>query len=192
MADSLEFGGSFSAGSAERAAGAAGVSKALRSTEAMVFIDVGAKKIDANVSRNGVPIGIHTIDPDVFDDIIVDRPILALRVVSQNVRAGTPVPLGTAIDLVMAPPGDLPVGVIIGTHVGLKRRKISEAFQAFVAGKPEINRIVTHAAAGQLTGEDEAAVRAIFAANDLAVTDEPGQDVNSAVEALRVLTTFGR
>ncbi|MCA1654974.1 MAG: hypothetical protein LC635_00565 [Pseudonocardiaceae bacterium] len=74
--------------------------------------------------------------------------------------------------------------------VGAKR--IDANVVRFVAGNPQVNRIVGRAAAGPLSAEDEQAVVELFRNQDVAVTDEPGRDVTAAVEALRVLTAFGR
>lgn len=175
----------------ERATGAV-AKNVLRSSESVVFVDVGAKRIDANVIRNGVPVGVHRIDTDLLADIIVDRPVLQLRVVGQSIAPGTPVPQGTSVTLTMAPPGRLPVGVIVGTHVALREIPMTEAFERFVAGKPQVNRIVARAVSGNLAPEDEAAVRELFASERVEIVDEPGRDVTAAVEALRTLTTFGR
>jgi hypothetical protein len=163
-----------------------------RSTESVVLVDVGAKRVDANISRDGVPIGVLDIDTEVLNDVIIDRPFLSLRVVAQSVPAGTPVPLGTAVELVLASPFDLPVGIVTGTHVALRDMAIGEAFDRLVAGNPQVNRIVARAATGPLSAEDEQAIRNVFLAGDISVSEEPGQDVGAALESLRVLTAFGR
>lgn len=165
--------------------------KASSAVEKTVFIDVGAKKIDARVSRNGLPIGVFQVDHGVLDDIIVTRPTQRLRVVSQSVRAGTPVPVGTSVDLVMAPAGKFPIGIVTGTHQVLKAIEVDTGFNRFIAGKPQVNRILARAAAGPLSREDEQAVKELFAAEQVEVTDTPGHDVTAAVETLRMLNAFG-
>ena len=161
-----------------------------------VFVDVGSRTIDSQVARDGVPIGSFHIDPQVIGDIIL-RPPLEVKVVSQSVAPGTPVPVGTTVNLDMAPPGRLPVGVVSGVHSQLADLHIADAFAQIVAGKPEINTIVAHAVANQLTTADTAAVRQIFASvtdsagNQVEIDDQPGTDINAAIETLRVLKTFG-
>lgn len=157
-----------------------------------VFVDVGSRKIESQIERDGVPIGVLKVNPEVLKEHILDRPQLRVKVVSQSVEPGAPVPVGTTVDLVMAPPFELPIGVISGVHRDLKDRTIGVAFTEIVAGNPHVSRIVTHAAAGQLSVEDTDAVREIFAGIAGAeITDEPGKDINAAVETLRVLKTFG-
>jgi hypothetical protein len=180
-------------GAAAAAAPAAQFSQqAFRSNQSVVFVDVGSRKVDSNVTRNGVPIGVLTTDPDILGGIIIDRPIFRVRVVSQSIPAGTPVPVGSAVDIVMAPPSQLNVGLIAGTLTALRDQNMDQAFQTFVAGNPQVDRIVARSAGGALSNEDEAAVRQLFLNRDIAITDQPGQDVTAAVETLRVLTAFGR
>ena len=163
-----------------------------RSSESVVFVDVGAKSVDSNISRDGVPIGVLDVNQDVLNDVIIDRPPLSLRVVSQSVAPGTPVPLGTAVELVLASPFQLPVGIVTGTHTALREMSIGEAFDRVVAANPQVNRIVARAAAAPLSNEDEQEIRNIFANGGIEVTEEPGQDVGAALESLRMLTAFGR
>jgi hypothetical protein len=165
--------------------------KAGRSVERTVFIDVGAKRIDANVSRDGLPVGVFRIDKAVFDDIVVTRRPQRLRVVSQSVPPGTAVPLGASIDLVMAPAGDLPIGIVTGTHAALKELPMDAGFDRFIAGKALVPRILARAAAGPLSREDEQAVADLFAGEQVPLTDQPGRDVTAAVETLRALNAFG-
>lgn len=156
-----------------------------------VYVDVGSRKIDSQIERDGVPIGVLAVNNDVLNEAILTRPILQVKVVSQSVPAGTPVPVGTSVDLVMAFPGTLPVGVIDGVHTHFRELAISDAYTTLVAGNPVVNRIVTHAAAGQLSAEDATAVKEIFSKAQVDVNDEPGTDINAAVATLSVLTTFG-
>jgi hypothetical protein len=164
---------------------------AFRSNQETVFVDVGARKIDAHVVRDGINIGVHEINPDILDEIIVDRPTIRLTIVSQSVAAGTPVPVGTAIDVTMARPGQLPIGVVTGVLTPIAQLTVDEGFDRFVAGNPQVRRIVGRAGSGLVSPEDEQAVREIFAAQDIELTDEPGRDVGAAIETLRMLNTFG-
>src|SRR5690349_16832267 len=112
----------------------------LRSNQDVVFVDVGAKQIESNVVRDGVPIAFHKIDPDVLKEVVIGEPIILYRIVSQSIAPGTPVPLGAAVDLVLARPNNLPVGVVVGVHQDLKAVTIGSAFDRLVRGKPQAQR----------------------------------------------------
>jgi len=167
------------------------LSNTLRSNQDVVFIDVGARRIDSNVVRDGLPIGVHTVDPEIFQDIIIDRPVVAFRVVAQTVPPGTPVPQSTAIDVVMARPGNLPVGVITGVLTQVALETVDTAFDRFVAGNADVRHVVARSAQGPLSEADEQIVRTTFTQRGVEITDEPGSDIDAALETLRMLTTFG-
>lgn len=158
-----------------------------------VFVDVGTTNILSNISRNGVPVGPLAIDPELLGNFIVDKPVLLVKVVSQSVAPGTPVPVGTTINVVMARPFDLPIKVITGVHEAFKDQDLSVAqvFDKIVPEHPEVNGIVTRAIAEQLTPADTVAVKAIFAGAGVEITEEPGHDLNAAVETLKAIKTFG-
>lgn len=161
----------------------------LRSNQDVVFVDVGARAVESKVVRDGVPIGVLHIDPEVLQDVIIDRPVVAFRIVGQSVPPGTPVPQGTTVEVTLARPGSLPVGVVSGVHRDLAGRRVEEVFSAFVT--PATRRVLARTAGGPLTAEDEQVVKDVFAQNRVEVGDEPGRDVGAALEALRMLSTFG-
>jgi hypothetical protein len=174
------------------AAAPASAAVTARPIQETVFVDVGAKRIDSQVVRDGIPVGVHAVDPERLGTAIVGRPILRVRIVSQSIPPGTPVPQGTSVNVVMANPFELPVGVISGTHLALRESLIGPTFTQLVQNNPQVQRIVARASTGTLAPEDETAVREIFGQQGIEVTDEPGRDVGAAVESLRVLTTFGQ
>ena len=57
-----------------------------------VFVDVGSRKIESQIERDGVPIGVLPVDAAILAEAILVRPILQVKVVSQSVAPGTPVP----------------------------------------------------------------------------------------------------
>jgi hypothetical protein len=156
-----------------------------------VFVDLGSTNIISKVSRNGVPIGILQLDPGILDNIIIDKPVLQVKVVRQSVEPGTPVPVGSTISVTLARPGDLPLGVITGIHQALKDRNIAQVFTDLTTGRPEVNGIVTRAIADQITPADTIAVKAIFANAHVEITEEPGHDLTAAIETLKAIKTFG-
>jgi ribosomal 50S subunit-recycling heat shock protein len=156
-----------------------------------VFVDLGTSTISSKVSRNGVPISLLQIDPGILDNIIIDKPVLQVKVVRQSVAPGTPVPVGSTISVTLARPGDLPLGVITGIHQALKDRNIAQVFTDLTTGRPEVNGIVTRAIADQVTPADTIAVRAIFTAAHVEITEEPGHDLTAALETLKAIKTFG-
>jgi hypothetical protein len=171
--------------------GTKGLAARLRGTQDVVFVDVGARRIESRVTRDGVPISAHRIDPQVLRDIVIGEPVIAYRIVDQSVPAGAAVALGTSVDVVMTRGGSLPVGVVAGVHASLKATTIEQAFGRLVAGRPQARRLVARAAEGPLSDVDEQALRDLFQQAQVPIEDIPGRDLDAGLETLRVLTAFG-
>jgi len=177
-------------GGAAGAAGAAsGAASAFRSNQDVVYVDVGSRRIDSNIVRDGIPIGALAVDPDVFRNVLIDRPIVLFRIVNQSVAPGTPVPQGTTVNVTLARSGNLPLGIVTGVHKDLAGLTIDQTFSRFV--NPTTRRIVARLGDGPLSSTDEQAIKDTFAQQQIEITDEPGKDIDSAVQTLKTLTTFG-
>lgn len=163
----------------------------VRSNQETVFVDVGARRIEPNIARDGVPVVAHRIDPEVLKQVVTGEPIIAYRVIDQSVAAGSAVPLGTTVDVVLARPGILPVGIVQGVHQLLQQTRVSEAFDRLVRGKPQAQRLASRAAEGPLSPTDEQVLRDLFQTGDVPIEDVPGRDVKAAITTLQMLTTFG-
>lgn len=183
--------GAFSRSSSTAANPFVGAIQVPRSTQDVVFVDVGERKIDSNILRDGVPIAAHTIDTDILNRVVIGEPIIAYRIVGQSVPAGTPVPLDTAIDVIMAQPGGLPVGVVKGVHAELAPLTVAAVYDKLIRGHPEAVRLVSRASEGPLSATDEQTLSALFAQADAPISDTPGHDVSAALTTLQMLTTFG-
>jgi hypothetical protein len=156
-----------------------------------VFVDLGSTNISSKVSRNGVPVGPLEIDRGILDNIIVDKPVLQVKVVRQSIAPGEPVPVGSTVNVTLARPGDLPLKIITGIHESLKELSIAQVFEKIVPGRPEVSGIVTRAISDQITPADAIAVKAIFSGAGVEITEEPGHDLIAAVETLKAIKTFG-
>ncbi|HEX2051720.1 MAG TPA: PASTA domain-containing protein [Actinomycetota bacterium] len=161
--------------------------------EDAVFVDVGSRKIDANVSRDGVPIGALPIDRDRFQDFFGGKPAVTHKVVSQSVAPGTPIPVGSKVDLVLAEPRQIPIGVVAGVHLELQDLTIGEVFEDFVADNVDVRRVLARVEdPDHLTPQDENIIKAAFAQQDVDVGDEAGRDAAAAFQTLKAAFVFGQ
>lgn len=161
--------------------------------EDAVFVDVGSRKIDANVSRDGVPIGALPIDRDTFDDFFGGKPAVTHKVVSQSVAPGTPVPVGSKIDLVLAEPGRLPIDIVSGVHLDVRGETIGRVYEAYVADNLDVRRVLARVdKPDNLTAQDEQTIKAAFGEQDVEVGDEAGRDVAAAFQTLKAAFVFGQ
>ena len=159
-----------------------------------VYVDVGSRKIESRIERDGIPIRVLEVNPDLLKDALVDRTVLRVRVVSQSIPPGTPVPVGTSVNLTMTRPGTLPGRIFPGIHRQLRDLDLADGYQRLIGRTqnfPLVKRILNHAADGRLTAEDTVAVRTIFEGAHLEFDeDNPESNLNTAVTTLAILTTF--
>lgn len=162
-----------------------------KQVEDVVFVDVGEKVIDSNVIRDGLEVGVFELDHSILDDIIVG-PAVRQVVVRQSIPPGTPVAVGTAVNLTMAPTVTFPAGVITGVLDEVKEVTLGDLHQQYIKGRPETISILAKVGPGDvLPARDEERLIAIFAEEGIEIGEGPGKDVNAAIATLRAANTFG-
>lgn len=151
-----------------------------------VFVEVRPSSVAAEVARAGSMLPAVAIDSRIVDSILDRLPPVSTKVVSQSVTPGTAVPRGTAVDLVLARPIDLPGRIIPGIHEALKGRTIADIGQQLIEAQPVVKDIVRRKAqASDLTDAERQTVRTALAQNGVEVTDVPGFDLNAAYTGLQ-------
>lgn len=167
-------------------------STAFRSTDDVVFVDVGSRVIESAIIRDGINVGVFDIDDSILDDIIVGRPPVVQRVIRQSIAPGTSVAVGTAVNLVMAPTKNLPTGVINGSLVALAQQPLGSIYEDFVRDNATAGRILGKVGPGNtLPPTETTQLRELFEAQGVTLDDQAGNDVSAAIETLRAAHTFG-
>jgi hypothetical protein len=171
---------------------AGSVGSAFRSPPSTVFVNLGAAAAAANIARDGVTVPILTIDPSRLIAAMPNFTLLEDRVVAQSVAPGTPVPKGTSIDLVLASPLGLPVGIVPNTHSGLQQQTMQSLYQTMVAPLPAIRGVLArNATPDTLSTDDKAAIQGVLSQNDIGVDDtNPATSFAAAFTALQAAATF--
>jgi hypothetical protein len=108
-----------------------------------VFVDVAQEPTRADISRGGFALGEVALNPDLVASFLDDLVIVRTKVVSQSILAGTAVARGTAIDVVMANPSNIPVNVIPGVHAAFTELTMAQLNDQF-AGNTAVRDIVRH------------------------------------------------
>ena len=167
-------------------------SAAFRSTDDVVFVDVGSRVIDSAIIRDGINVGVFDIDDSILDDIIVGRPPVVQRVIRQSIEPGTSVAVGTTVNLVMAPTKNLPTGVINGSLVALAQQPLGTIYADFVRDNATASRILGKVGPGNtLPPTETTQFRELFETQGVVLDDQAGNDVSAAIETLRAAHTFG-
>lgn len=160
---------------------------------APVFVEVGGSAIAANITRDGKRVPNLALDPGVIADIIggaVTRP--RLKVLRQSVEAGRAVEAGTAVDLVLAEPGRLPIGIVAGVHAGLATRTMGDVFATLIAPNAEVARIIrTVDNPAALSATDRQTLAAALTQAGVGVEAGDTAAMASAFAGLQAASVFG-
>jgi hypothetical protein len=102
------------------------------------------------------------------------------------------VAIGTKIDLELAEPRRVPVGVVGGVLADLREREIGDVFDTFVRENVEVRRVLARVDRPELlTPEDAETISSAFAQEGVELGDEPGHDVSAAFQTLKAGFIFG-
>lgn len=159
---------------------------------ATVFVNLGDAEKQADIARDGVQVPLLRIDPSALAKAVPIVPRLQPRVVGQSIPAGTRVPVGTAVEVVLASPFDLPAKVVPDVHVALADTPLEEVFRTFVRDRDDVRAVLArNTSADTLSEGDRAVLRSALAARNIAVDDaQAGAGVRQAFTALQAAQTF--
>lgn len=163
-----------------------------RKTQETVFVELGESVQKAQIARDGVQVALVDINPLVLNEVIAGRPPVVTKVVSQSVAAGTSVPKGTAVDIVLAEPRKLPTRIIKDVHVGLEQRDIGQVFDTFLKDNVAVRGVIARNERPEtLSSADQAVLVGAFEQAQVPITSQPGHTVNEAFNTLQAAFTFG-
>ena len=95
-----------------------------------VFVDVSAKAVSADVVREGYRVPAATVDRARTDFLLGELVEVTKRdeprIISQSVAAGTSVPAGTVVNLVLTQRSNVPFDIFEGVHEDLRTRTVDQ------------------------------------------------------------------
>jgi hypothetical protein len=157
-----------------------------------VFVELGEAAQKAQIARDGIGIAPIALNTDALQNLIVGRPQLVTKVVSQSVAPGTAVPRGTTVDIVLAQPGVLPIDVIRDPHIALSGRTLSNVYETFIRESPDVRNVLArNESADTLSVADRAVIQQAFQSQELPIDNTPGQTIDQAFGSLQAAFTFG-
>jgi len=186
----LALSSSAAAASTQRASASA----ALRASEGIQVVDLSGQPARAQIVRQGYDVPAVAIDQRRVDQIVggltqvpaVDLP----RVLSQSVAAGTKVPVGTAVDLVLASRHRIPFNVFGNAHVDLANRNL-DAIDPLLNDAAARNTLLTYSSANQVPAADR--TRLITALQNVGVgvdDNDPNRTFGRAFDSARGALAF--
>jgi hypothetical protein len=161
-------------------------------------IDVSERPAVANVIREGkqVPaVGVSANDLQNWLNVGIIGPIEdRRRVITQSVPAGTRIARISTVNIVLAEPGIIPVGVLDQPHRALVDANftVQRVLTNFLAD-PEIRNAVLDAdRPDQIPPATQQRIRAEFNANEVPINDgDPVRDFGAAFRTLKSAAAFG-
>ena len=161
-----------------------------RASEQTIAIDVGASTTKAEISRGGFAIAEIPVSLEGITTFLDARPVVATKVVTQNIAPGTAVAIGTAIDLVITSTSDLPVAVVPGIHQAFENLTMAQLHDQFAADTRVRDILRTKSTPDELTGDDIASLTTVLQDNNVQIGTGVGETVGSAFTALQAAFTF--
>ena len=185
------------AGGVEGAAGAApaaAASRGLAFTQIQnVVVDVGATMVIPTVVRAGEEVKSPQLNTDKVSDLVTRLvPITRIkvpRVVSQSIPAGTRIPKGTPVDLVLVPVSDIDFSLLTTVHDDLKTKTIESMLP--LLSDPAVDPILKKGSVDNLTDAEKATLTSKLAPLGVTVDNTvSGKSLSLAFQSLQSAKAF--
>ena len=158
-------------------------------TAGVQFVDLSGEPAKAQIVRQGYEVPAVAVDPRRVDQIIGTLtqvpPINLPRVLGQSIPAGTKVPVGTVVDLVLAARNKIPFSIFANAHADLASRTL-DVLDPVLADQAAKQTLLTYSSADQVPAADQQHLVTLFqAANVGIVATDPNRTFANAFESAR-------
>lgn len=158
-------------------------------------IDVSDRPESARVVRDGRTVPALRVREDVANSIVapdlLDVRFVQPRVLSQSIAAGTRVPRGTTVDLVLVSRAVVPAGTFEGVHADLSERTLEQLALTFLADDAVRRDIAAAASFEELPAATRARIDEIAADEGIVIDEgDPARRHEALHETLRIAGTF--
>jgi hypothetical protein len=161
-----------------------------RRAERTIAIDIEESSTKAEISRGGFAVAEIAVNDAAVASFLDHLTIVQTKVVTQTIAAGVAVARGTAVDVVLAQTGNLPVVVIPGIHNAFADLTMAQLHTQFAA-VPEVRDLVrTRTDASQLTSNELTTLTAALQTRNIPVGTGAGETAQSAFTAIQAAFTF--
>jgi hypothetical protein len=156
-------------------------------------VDVGAATVIPTVVRGGEEVKSPQLNLDKVSDLVTRLvPITRIkvpRVVSQSIPAGTRIPKGTPVDLVLIPVSDIDFSLLTTVHDDLKAKTIDSMLP--LVSDPAIVPILQKDSVDNLTDAEKATLTSKLAPLGVTVDNTvPGKSLSLAFQSLQSAKAF--
>jgi hypothetical protein len=158
-----------------------------------VVVDVGAATVVPTVVRAGEEVKSPQLNTDKVSDLVTRLvPITRIkvpRVVSQSIPAGTRIPKGTPVDLVLVPVSDIDFSLLTTVHDDLKAKSIESVLP--LLSDPAVEPILKKDSVANLTDAEKATLTSKLAPIGVTVDNTvAGKSLDLAFQSLQSAKAF--
>lgn len=158
-------------------------------------IDVSDRPESAQVIRDGRNIAAVKTRDDLVASFVaedlLDKRVTQLRVLSQSIPAGTRVPRGAAVDIVLVRRNIVPVQVFEGTHADLSRATLDVVAETWLADATVRANVAAVETFEELPEASRSAIAEIAEAQGVVIDEgDPARRSQALFETIRVAGTF--
>lgn len=165
---------------------------------APVFVELSKTAKKADIVREGFGVAEAKVAPLALErwlgGIGVQRPQETPRVVSSSIEAHKKVPVGTAVDLVLAPRKDIPLDIFEGVHVDLRQRTVGSLLEDTMeqeANKQALRIVLAKDSEEELSASEKQVVTTMLQAANVTIDDtDADKSFGAAFRALRFSSAF--
>lgn len=189
-------GGSLTLGTTFPTAGTLGTAAATPAaafTTGPLFIDVSDRPITSNIVRDGAVVPAVNFDPVVVGSFLDPGRVIKLpeRVVRQSIPAGSRVPVGTVVDLVLAPTSIIPLNVFDGVHADFQQFEVVGGALELLNNSAVRKITLDYATAAEVPADKKAQlVTELSGLGINVVADDPERGFDRAFGTLRNVAAF--
>jgi len=160
-----------------------------------VLVEVDDKPAVAKVVRDGfrVPsIKLNQQNADSFlGDLEVIQPRQTPRVVSQSIKPGAKVGVGTIVDLILAPPTAIPFNIFDNVHRDLRERSISVLVDGILQNPTTRQSLLRYENAQDVPAAEKAALTQQFQSANIGIDENvPEANFEAAFDSARAALAF--
>ena len=158
-------------------------------TAGVQFVDLSGQPAKAQIVRQGYEVPAVAVNPQRVDQIIgtlTQVPQINLpRVLGQSIPAGTKVPVGTVVDLVLAARNRIPFSIFANAHTDLANRTL-DVLDPVLADQAAKQTLLTYASADQVPAADQTHLATLFQAANVGIdANDPNKTFAKAFESAR-------
>lgn len=160
-----------------------------------VLVEVDDKPAVAKVVREGFQVPSITFNQQKADfflgNLDVIQPRQTPRVVSQSIKPGTKVGVGTIVDLIMAPPTAIPFDIFDNVHRDLRTRNVSVLVDGILQDPATRQSLLKYDKAQDVPAAEKTALTLQFQAANIGIDDTvPEASFEAAFNSARGALAF--